>query len=128
MDRRELLAAGGSLAVSTVLAGCSGAEQNEPDGQTDAEAENHSNDEPVTTENESVTESDDEPTTAENRTEPDNDDTLDLREANVVGVTVDDSGSATDFAVELRHDDAGEEGYADWWQVETLDGTQARST
>ena len=103
MDRRAVLTVGGSLAVATTLAGCSGTEQNEPASESD--------------DNES-TATDKESSTA------DDDSELDLREANVVGVTVDDSGSATDFAVELHHDDAGEEGYADWWQVETLDGTQ----
>jgi len=125
MDRRAVLTVGGSLAVATTLAGCSGIEQNESADQTDAEADSEPNDESMTAENESASESDDdEPTTTENETESADDDALDLREANVVGVTVDDSGSATDFAVELHHDDDGEEGYADWWQVETLDGTQ----
>jgi len=36
---------------------------------------------------------------------------LDLQEANVVEVA-------------LHHDDDGEDGYANWWQVERLDGTQ----
>ena len=49
---------------------------------------------------------------------------LDLREANVVSVVIDDSDGASTFTVGIHHDDAGEEGYADWWQVETLDGTQ----
>ena len=44
---------------------------------------------------------------------------LDLREANVVGVEFDDSSR---FDVTLYHDDDGEDGYANWWQVETLDG------
>ena len=47
---------------------------------------------------------------------------LDLREANVVGVTVERDGDIYDFAVTLYHDDDGEDGYADWWQVERLDG------
>ncbi|WP_136590125.1 hypothetical protein [Salinigranum halophilum] len=47
---------------------------------------------------------------------------LDLREANVVGVEVEPSGDAARFSVTLYHDDDGEDGYADWWQVETLDG------
>lgn len=47
---------------------------------------------------------------------------LDLREANVTGVSVKESGSGHRFAVTLHHDDAGEAGYANWWQVETLDG------
>jgi len=49
---------------------------------------------------------------------------LDLREANVVSIGIDDSNGASTFTVGLHHDDAGEDGYADWWQVETLDGTQ----
>jgi len=49
---------------------------------------------------------------------------LDLREANVVGVDFEQDGGGYDFSVTLHHDDDGEEGYADWWQVERLDGTQ----
>ncbi len=49
---------------------------------------------------------------------------LDLREANVVGVEFEPSGGSARFSVTLYHDDDGESGYADWWQVETLDGEQ----
>jgi hypothetical protein len=49
---------------------------------------------------------------------------LDLREANVVGVDVERTNGAVEFAVTLHHDDDGEEGYANWWQVETLAGEQ----
>jgi len=50
---------------------------------------------------------------------------LDLREANVVGVEIaDEDGSDYRFDVTLYHDDDGEDGYANWWQVETLDGDQ----
>ncbi|MFB6224797.1 MAG: hypothetical protein ABEH86_14170 [Haloarcula sp.] len=50
---------------------------------------------------------------------------LDLREANVVGVEVsDESGGDYRFDVTLYHDDDGEDGYANWWQVETLAGDQ----
>ena len=49
---------------------------------------------------------------------------LDLREANVVGVEFEQSGGSSRFSVTLYHDDDGESGYADWWQVETLDGEQ----
>lgn len=49
---------------------------------------------------------------------------LDLREANVVEVAVDGApGSEVRFDVTLFHDD-GEDGYANWWQVEALDGTR----
>jgi hypothetical protein len=49
---------------------------------------------------------------------------LDLREANVVGVSVDPRDGGIQFSVTLHHDDAGEPGYANWWQVEDLDGTR----
>ena len=52
-------------------------------------------------------------------------DELDLREANVTGVTIETNGTgAYRFNVTLIHDDDGEDGYANWWQVESLDGTQ----
>ena len=50
-------------------------------------------------------------------------DALDRREANVVDVAIDGGGTYT-VEVSLYHDDDGEEGYADWWQVERLDGTR----
>jgi hypothetical protein len=46
----------------------------------------------------------------------------DLREANVVGTTVERSDGSVTFEVTLYHDDDGEDGYADWWQVESLAG------
>jgi len=50
---------------------------------------------------------------------------LDLREANVVDVDVETVGEARyRFDVTLIHDDDGEDGYANWWQVESLDGTR----
>jgi len=51
-------------------------------------------------------------------------DELDLREANVLSVAFDGSDGSYEFTVELHHDDDGEEGYANWWQVERLDGTR----
>ncbi len=51
-------------------------------------------------------------------------DELDLREANVVGVEFAGGDGSYDFDVTLHHDDGGEEGYANWWQVERLDGSQ----
>ncbi|MFW5729711.1 MAG: hypothetical protein ACOCYG_08595 [Spirochaetota bacterium] len=48
---------------------------------------------------------------------------LDLREANVTAVEVEPTGNgAYRFSVTLIHDDDGEDGYANWWQVETLTG------
>ncbi len=51
-------------------------------------------------------------------------DDLDLREANVVGVEYERQGERVSFDVTLHHDDDGEDGYADWWQVESLQGEQ----
>ncbi|MFB6255941.1 MAG: hypothetical protein ABEH58_04310 [Haloplanus sp.] len=47
---------------------------------------------------------------------------LDLREANVVAVAVNRRPDGYRFDVTLHHDDDGETGYANWWQVETVDG------
>jgi hypothetical protein len=49
---------------------------------------------------------------------------LDLREANVTRVELSRSGDEVTFDVTLFHDDDGEDGYANWWQVERLDGTR----
>ena len=49
---------------------------------------------------------------------------VDLREANVVDVAVTAETDGYAFDVTLHHDDDGEDGYANWWQVERLDGTR----
>ena len=49
-------------------------------------------------------------------------DELDLREANVVAAELERRDGDYRFDVTLIHDDDGEDGYANWWQVETLDG------
>jgi hypothetical protein len=49
---------------------------------------------------------------------------LDLREANVTAVEFERSNGAYRFSVTLYHDDDGEEGYANWWQVETTEREQ----
>ena len=49
---------------------------------------------------------------------------LDLREANVTAVSFSRNGDTYRFDVTLIHDDDGESGYANWWQVEALDGEQ----
>lgn len=51
-------------------------------------------------------------------------DDLDLREANVVDVSFEEQNGTYTFDVTLHHDDDGEDGYANWWQVERLDGTR----
>ena len=87
-----------SLAVGFLLAGCSGAT---PDGSTPTAT-------PSPTRETTTTESA----------------ALDLREANVVGVEFERRDGSVDVSVTLHHDDDGEDGYANWWQVETLDGTR----
>ncbi len=51
--------------------------------------------------------------------------TMDLNEANVIGVefTVDSSGIYT-FAVSVRHNDTGWDHYADWWRIKTEEGEE----
>ena len=101
-SRRRLVAAAGLAAVGA-LAGCTSA-----DSSTDTEG---------SIETDSSTQANDESASAEA-------DDLDLREANVTDVTVTADGEAYDFSVELYHDDDGEDGYADWWQIERRDGTR----
>jgi len=50
---------------------------------------------------------------------------LNLEEANVTGVKIDPQENRTyRFNVTLHHDDDGEDGYADRWQVESLNGEE----
>lgn len=49
-------------------------------------------------------------------------DDLDLREANVTALDVESVNGAYQFSVTLLHDDDGEDGYANWWQVEDMGG------
>jgi len=112
LRRRQVLVAG--LAIAGPLAGCAG-------GQSDGRSDDST---PTATPSEGTdgprTESPD-PTPPSTGTATAG---LDLREANVVGVTLEGREGAIDFEVTLHHDDDGEEGYADWWQVESLDGTR----
>jgi len=105
-SRRRFAAAVG-LAAAGALAGCTDADpQPEETQPSDDSADRSADAEPADTE----------PSTGA--------DELDLQEANVTDVTVIDDGEATAFSVELYHDDDGEDGYADWWQIERRDGTQ----
>jgi hypothetical protein len=98
--RRQLVAL--AMAVGAGLAGCtSPAEPSADDADGDATSATGTE------------------TTAETRTVADE---LDLREANVVAVEFERRSDGHRFDVTLIHDDEGEEGYANWWQVETLDG------
>ena len=92
-----------SLAVGLLLAGCS---EGTPDGST-----------PTATTSPPMETGTATPTPTESVA-------LDRREANVVGVEFEKQDGSVNFSVTLHHDDAGEEGYANWWQVETLEGTR----
>jgi hypothetical protein len=108
-SRRRVVAAG-AVAVLGAVAGCSGS--NDGDGSPTADAS-----EPAS----ATTEASE---TASTATGTSGGSGLDLREANVVGVSVERDGDVYEFDVTLHHDDDGEDGYADWWQVERLDGTR----
>ncbi|MDZ7687906.1 MAG: hypothetical protein U5J64_04140 [Halobacteriales archaeon] len=83
-------------------------EEAETDDDTDDEAEAEDGKTDSTTDDETDDDTDD--------------DELDLREANVTGVSFSETGDGHRFDVTLYHDDDGEDGYADWWQVKSLDG------
>jgi hypothetical protein len=118
VGRRRLLGAGlGALGVP--VAGCTDDSDPDPSGadggdSTEATPEETSTGETAApSERGSPTDAGDEPTPT---------DELDLSEANVVGVEADGSDGEVRFSVTLIHDDEGEAGYANWWQVETLEG------
>jgi hypothetical protein len=121
VSRRSTLAAlGSSLAA---LSGCGGF-QVESGGETstDGGGGNQQTETPVTADRAESPEGQTGGTT-ESPTTTTTD--LDLREANVVGVEITDEGGGDyRFDVTLYHDDDGEDGYANWWQVERLDGTR----
>jgi hypothetical protein len=126
-SRRRLLA--GTAALLGTLAGCTGpARESEDDDSGDDTDRTLTGETPVTTGDEATGTDDGSPaeqtaTTANDGETTAASDDLDLREANVVGVAVEAQGGGDyRFDVTLIHDDDGEEGYANWWQVETLDG------
>jgi len=137
IDRRRFLA--GASGVVATLAGCTGADEDDdgtdpsPDGgdgtPTDGSSGTGGTATPDAT-TELSTAANDQGTatggggaTTTEATEDENDD-LDLREANVVDVSIDRQNGRARIDVTLFHDDDGEEKYANWWQVETLDGDQ----
>ena len=101
--------AGGLGLLAAGLAGCT--DDSDPEGNGDSDTP-PGDDRTDTTATDSRT---DEGTGTESEE-------LDLREANVTGVEVEQVDDGYRFSVTLYHDDDGEEGYANWWQVETLDG------
>ena len=110
--RRRLLEAGG--AVAALLAGCTDSSETE-DAEGDDEGSAGTDDATETT---AAADTDD----GTDRSS-DSDEELALREANVTGVEVEPLGDGEyRFSVTLLHDDDGEDGHANWWQVETPAG------
>ncbi|WP_144926489.1 hypothetical protein [Halorubrum salsamenti] len=107
LSRRRLLAGLTSGPALVALSGCTG------DGGSDPTTDD--------SDSEDGTESDSEDgSTVESPAGGD----IDLREANVVAVAFEETDGGHAFDVTLHHDDGGEEGYANWWQIERLDGTR----
>ena len=109
VSRRRVLTASAGAAALAALAGCADDSGPDPadggDSGDDADGGDADGDP-----------ADDDPGTAGTE--------LDLREANVVDVAFEPADGGYAFDVTLRHDDDGEEGYANWWQVERLDGAR----
>jgi len=123
LRRRALLAAGtAALGAATALSGCAG-DGGGDDGNDDGGADDDGTDasDGTAAGDGTATESGDDAAT----TEPPSAADLDLREANVTAVDVEDRGDGEyRFSVTLYHDDDGEDGYADRWVVERRDGTE----
>ena len=123
LARRRLLAGAASVFVGGVLAGCSeqsnGADSG--DGPTGVTAGSNSTTGSTTATDGPASETG---TTDDDGSESTDESPLDLREANVVGVSFEGQAGSYTFDVTLHHDDAGEDGYANWWQIERLDGTR----
>ncbi|WP_256298597.1 hypothetical protein [Haloarchaeobius salinus] len=117
LSRRRLLASTSTVGALAALAGCTEGEDagpETPDVGTTAPGGGSD-----TTANGDV-----DGTAGPGTTDGSGTDELDLREANVVGVSFEGGDGTYTFDVTLHHDDDGEDGYANWWQVERLDGTQ----
>jgi hypothetical protein len=138
ISRRRILLSHGSGGALAVLAGCtdenteigngSSNGTGDRDGSEDRngnsdDSDSDSGSESEATDNETQSGSDDTDDSTGSETE-ESDDSLDLREANVVDVSFEGQDGSYTFDVSLRHDDDGEEGYANWWQLERPDGTQ----
>jgi len=124
--RRRFLT-GGGVALG-LLAGCSERDADAPDDadETDAPADADETDAPTDADDTDGSDDADETDAPADADETDGSDDadLDLREANVVDVVAEPVDAGYAFDVTLHHDDDGEEGYADWWQVERLDGSR----
>jgi hypothetical protein len=121
LSRRQLLAGLSILAVPA-LAGCTSSDDSETPAATENADDDSTDDQDSEIQNDSLTET---PTGSNTEAETEsNGANLDLQEANVVEVAFEETNGQYSFDVALHHDDDGEDGYANWWQVERLDETQ----
>ena len=121
--RRRRFVAGVGAAVAS-LAGC--AESGDSEAESPTETDKLTTAPPATGTDGSPTATRD-ATDTTTETAPgttDDEDDLDLREANVVDVALERRNGSIRFDVTLYHDDDGEDGYANWWQVEAIGGEQ----
>ncbi|MFC7114405.1 hypothetical protein ACFQH2_04720 [Natronoarchaeum sp. GCM10025703] len=113
-SRRRLLGSIGGVVSVAGLGGCL-----DDSGENDPDESDAGGDDP----DESDADGDDPDENDQDGDDPETDE-LDLREANVVDVAFESEGGTYTFDVMLHHDDEGEDGYANWWQVERVDGTR----
>jgi len=129
LPRRRVLGGLAGALVTVSLSGCTGDDGNGDDtGPDDGSGGSPDDESPAgDSENGGADSADGDGAGGENGNDTgsgDGDGELDLREANVVGVSLEAEGGSYGFDVTLHHDDDGEDGYANWWQVERLDGSQ----
>ncbi|MFQ3294766.1 MAG: hypothetical protein ACI9PP_001580 [Halobacteriales archaeon] len=134
IDRRWFLSLAGGTVAS--IAGCAELEGDgdgsepetgatttgEPDTNVEGRVEDSTTDTNTTNGETAPAKTADETESPSGTMTTETDEELDLREANVVEVAFDRQNGTVEFAVTLYHDDDGEAEYANWWQVETLDG------
>jgi hypothetical protein len=124
LDRRRLLAVAGSLVGLPAVAGCAGDRGDGttagPTGTATASPTSTATDTPEETAAGAGETA--ETTAAGEEGSPTPAGDLDLREANVTAVAVESADGGYRLDVTLYHDDDGESGYANWWQVESYAG------
>jgi len=124
LSRRRLLSRG-SVITLAVLAGCADSGQESRPGEDDQDTTDEATTGTRDTSDTSTSDGSGTDSTSDaETTDSAGTDDLDLREANVVDVSFEEQNGTYTFDVTLHHDDDGEEGYANWWQVERLDGTR----